>query len=73
MLDQQERWAIFWCSLFSPVLYGEIPQEEVGRFMAELTSCEHLFPDGRRPSAVAGHAVAEVETIPRRRFRRTVA
>ena len=52
MLDQKERWAIFWCSLLSPVLYGEIPQEEVGRFLAELTSREHLFPDGRhrRPS-----------------------
>jgi transposase InsO family protein len=48
MLDQKERWAIFWCSLLSPVLYGEIPQEEVGRFMADLTSREHLFPDGRR-------------------------
>jgi transposase len=48
MLDQQERWAIFWCSLLSPVLYGEIPQEEVGRFLADLTSREHLFPDGRR-------------------------
>ena len=48
MLEQKERWAIFWCSLLSPVLYGEIPQEEVGRFMAELTSREHQFPDGRR-------------------------
>jgi len=38
MLDQKERWAIFWCSLLSPVLYGEIPQEEVGRFLTDLTS-----------------------------------
>ena len=48
MLDQKERWAIFWCSLLSPVLYGEIPQAEVGRFIADLISREHLFPDGRR-------------------------
>jgi transposase InsO family protein len=52
MPDQQEQWAIFWCSLLSPLLYGEIPPEEAGRLIAQLASCEHLFPDGqrRRPS-----------------------
>jgi putative transposase len=52
MPDQQEQWAVFWCSLLSPLLYGEIPPEEAGRFIDQLASCEHVFPDGqrRRPS-----------------------
>jgi len=52
MPDRQERWAVFWCSLLSPLLYGEVPPEEAGRFLNELAQTEHLFPDGerRRPS-----------------------
>ncbi len=52
MSDREERWAVFWCSLLSPLLYGEIPPEEAGRFLEQLASCEHVFPDGqrRRPS-----------------------
>jgi len=52
MSDRQERWAVFWCSLLSPLLYGEIPPEEAGRFLEQLASCEQVFPDGqrRRPS-----------------------
>jgi len=52
MPDQQEQWAVFWCSLLSPLLYGEIPPEEAGRFLNQLAATEHIFPDGqrRRPS-----------------------
>ncbi len=48
MPEREERWAVFWCSLLSPLLYGEIPPEEAGRFLDELASCEQVFPDGRR-------------------------
>jgi len=52
MSDRQEQWAVFWCSLLSPLLYGEVPPSEAGRFLNELASCEQVFPDGqrRRPS-----------------------
>jgi len=52
MPDREERWAVFWCSLLSPLLYGEVPPEEAGRFLDQLASCEQVFPDGqrRRPS-----------------------
>jgi transposase InsO family protein len=52
MPDRQERWAVFWCSLLSPLLYGEILPEEAGRFLDQLASIEQVFPDGqrRRPS-----------------------
>ena len=48
MPEREKRWAVFWCSLLSPLLYGEIPPEEAGRFLNELASCEQVFPDGRR-------------------------
>ncbi len=52
MPDRAEQWAVFWCSLLSPLLYGEIPPEETGRFLRQLASSEQVFPDGqrRRPS-----------------------
>lgn len=52
MPDRQEHWAVFWCSLLSPLLYGEIPPEEAGRFIDQLASADQVFPDGqrRRPS-----------------------
>ena len=52
MPEREERWAVFWCSLLSPLLYGEVPPEEAGRFLDQLASIEHVFPDGqrRRPS-----------------------
>jgi len=46
--DRDQQWAVFWCSLFAPLIYGEIPPEEAGRFLSELTAMEHLFPDGQR-------------------------
>lgn len=48
MTDSQEQWAVFWCSLLSPLLFGEIPPEEAGAFLRRLASEEHLCPDGRR-------------------------
>ena len=31
--ERHEQWAIFWCSLLAPLLYGEIPAAEAGRFL----------------------------------------
>jgi putative transposase len=52
MPDREERWAVFWCSLLSPLLYGEIAPQEAGRFIDQLAGTEQVFPDGqcRRPS-----------------------
>ena len=52
MPDRQEQWAVIWCSLLGPLLYGEVPPEEAGRFLNQLAATEHVFPDGqrRRPS-----------------------
>jgi transposase InsO family protein len=50
--ERHEQWAVFWCSLLAPLLYGEIPAAEVGRFLRQLAQTECEFPDGkrRRPS-----------------------
>jgi transposase InsO family protein len=44
---EQEKWAIFWCDLLSPVIYGEIESELINRFLKQLTQKEIRFPDGR--------------------------
>lgn len=46
--DRHQQWAVFWCSLLSPLLYGEVPPQEAGRFLRELAEHQHLCPDGTR-------------------------
>jgi transposase InsO family protein len=43
-----EDWAVFWCSLLSPVLLGEIPESERERYFQKLSEQERLLPNGRR-------------------------
>jgi transposase InsO family protein len=47
-VDRHEQWAVFWCSLLQPLLCGEIPPQEAGRFLRELAETEQLFPNGQR-------------------------
>ncbi len=32
-----QDWAVFWCSLLSPVLLGEIPEAQRERYFQELS------------------------------------
>ncbi|MGC9523868.1 MAG: hypothetical protein ACP5HG_18620, partial [Anaerolineae bacterium] len=48
MNAHDETWAVFWCSLLAPVLFGEVPAKETGRFLRSLAEKECTFPDGRR-------------------------
>lgn len=43
-----EDWAVFWCSLLSPVLLGEIPEAQRERYFQELSREERLLPNGQR-------------------------
>jgi transposase InsO family protein len=43
----QEKWAIFWCDLLSPVIYGDIEPELTNRFLKATANEKILFPDGR--------------------------
>jgi transposase InsO family protein len=44
---EQEKWAIFWCDLLSPLIYDEIQAELTNRYLKELTGKKIRFPDGR--------------------------
>jgi len=44
---EQEKWAIFWCDLLSPVIYQEIEAELTNRFLKQLARKKIRFPDGR--------------------------
>ena len=44
----KEDWAVFWCSLLSPVLLGEIPERRRERYFQQLSQEERLLPNGRR-------------------------
>jgi putative transposase len=43
-----EDWPVFWCSLLGPLLVGEIPANQRGRYFRELSEEERLLPNGRR-------------------------
>ena len=43
-----EDWAVFWCSLLSPVLLGEIPEALRERYFQELSREERRLPNGQR-------------------------
>jgi len=39
----QEKWAIFWCDLLKPLIFGEIEAEATNRFLKQLAK-KKLFP-----------------------------
>ncbi len=44
---EQEKWAIFWCDLLTPVIYAEIDPDLSNRFLKQLAAKEIRFPNGR--------------------------
>ncbi len=52
-MDQdQEKWAVFWCDLLTPIIYKEIEPGQTHSFLKQLASQEVVFPNGecRKPS-----------------------
>ena len=47
MDKEQEKWAIFWCDLLSPVIFGDIEAELTNQFLKATANEQILFPDGR--------------------------
>ena len=39
-----EDWAVFWCALLSPLLVGEVPEDQRGRYLRDLSEQERLLP-----------------------------
>lgn len=47
MKKDDEKWAIFWCDLFRPIIFDEIEPEGVHQYLKNLSQKEVVFPDGR--------------------------
>jgi len=49
---KDEDWALFWCSLLEPLIFGEVTEEETQGFLRTIAQEERLFPNGtrRKPS-----------------------
>ena len=47
MDKEQEKWAIFWCDLLSPVIYAEIDPDLTNQFLKQRADQHIRFPDGR--------------------------
>jgi len=43
-----EQWAVFWCSLLPPVLFGETDRAQANQFLKQWSQQQRLFPDGVR-------------------------
>lgn len=52
MSPHDEEWAVFWCSLLSPVIFGEVETKDVPAFLESLAKRAVLCPNGvrRKPS-----------------------
>ncbi len=46
MNKEQEKWAVFWCDLLSPVIYGEIEPELTNSFLKQIADQPIRFPNG---------------------------
>jgi transposase InsO family protein len=43
-----QTWAVFWCSLLSPLLLGEVPEAEREAYFRTLAAEDRLLPNGQR-------------------------
>ena len=52
MTEQDQQWALFWCHVLHPVIFGEVEAREVNAFLRQLAQQERVFPDGqcKKPS-----------------------
>ncbi|MBE7545704.1 MAG: hypothetical protein HS127_00855 [Planctomycetia bacterium] len=47
MKSKDEKWALFWCNLLHPVIFGEIEKEQTNLFLKKLCLQEVVFPNGK--------------------------
>jgi transposase InsO family protein len=48
MNDEEQAWAVFWCSLLAPLRLGEVEEAQREAHFRSLAQQEHLLPNGRR-------------------------
>ncbi|MFQ5976215.1 MAG: hypothetical protein ACE5J5_07875 [Candidatus Hydrothermarchaeales archaeon] len=70
MNKEQEKWAIFWCELLSPVIYGDIEPELTNQFLKQIADKQITFPTDEsaspplRPCAASSIAIAREDLTP---------
>lgn len=47
MKHKDEKWALFWCELLRPILFGEVDKAQTQQFLVELSHKEVVFPCAR--------------------------
>lgn len=52
MTEKDQHWAVFWCGVLHPVLFGDFQPGEKHALLRKISEIEVLFPDGvkRKPS-----------------------
>ncbi len=53
MKDKDLDWAVFWASLLQPVVLGEVPPEETGKFLRDSS---RMGGDAERLSPLCGES-----------------
>ena len=46
MKKDQEKKALFWCELLTPIIYEEVEEEQVNQYLKEISQKKLCFPDG---------------------------
>jgi transposase len=44
---KQAKWAVFWCDLLSPIIYGQIEASQTNAMLKRIASKAVEFPDGK--------------------------
>lgn len=48
MRPKDEKWALFWCNLLHPIIFGEIEKKQTNQYLKSLIKEEYLFPNGKQ-------------------------
>ena len=48
MKSKDEKWALFWCKLLHPIIFGEVEREQTNQFLKDICRQDIVFPNGKR-------------------------
>jgi transposase InsO family protein len=48
MTEKDQRWALFWCGLLHPVLFGEVPKGQRSALLRRISQTDVVYPDGTK-------------------------
>lgn len=69
MTSKDEKWAVFWCGLLRPILYGEVDPKEQNQYLKKLSREELTFPNGVRGTPSLSTLRRKLRTYRRKGFK----